>query len=187
MCSYHGWQFNAQGVCQVVPQAEVSFQPDQQLQLCVTVLPTQVANDLLWVWPDANSADLAQQTPLPLSPQVDASKGFVWDSYVRDLAYDWQTLVENVLDPSHVSFAHHGVQGKRSQGRPLPIEITTSTAKQIEAKSVGRFSSNITFEPPCRVEYAITNEVAIFLYSCKFWPTITCQSNDKSLICNELN
>ncbi len=25
----------------------------------------------------------------------------------------WDVLVENFLDPSHVSFAHHGVQGNR--------------------------------------------------------------------------
>lgn len=154
-CSYHGWQFDGRGVCQVVPQAEANFQPDKQPQLCATVLPSQVANDLLWVWPDADSADLAQQTPLPLSPQVDASKGFVWDSYLRDLEYDWQTLVENVVDPSHVPFAHHGVQGKRSQATPLRIQIVESTAERIEAKSAGYFNTQIVFEPPCRVEYAI--------------------------------
>ena len=156
MCSYHGWQFDAQGVCRSVPQAEAGFAPDQQPQLCATVLPTQIANDLLWVWPDAGSAELAQQTPLPLSPQIDADKGFVWDSYLRDLEYDWQTLVENVVDPTHVPFAHHGVQGTRSQAGPLPLQILTSTPERIEAESTGRFSSHITFEPPCRVEYVIS-------------------------------
>lgn len=156
MCSYHGWQFDPEGLCQVVPQANAVLQPAQRTHLCATVLPTQAANDLLWVWPDAHSPDLARQTPLPLSPQVDASRGFVWDSYVRDLDYDWRTLVENVVDPSHVPFAHHGVQGKRSQATPLPLEITVSLPERIEAKSAGRFSSQITVQPPCRVEYAIS-------------------------------
>ena len=156
MCSYHGWQFDAQGNCLSVPQAEADFQPQQQPQICATVLPTQTVNDLFWVWPDAETAHLAAQTPLPLSPQIDASQGFVWDSYLRDLEYDWQTLVENVVDPSHVPFAHHGLQGKRSQAAPLPLNITTSTPERIEAQSEGRFNSHITFEPPCRVEYAIT-------------------------------
>jgi phenylpropionate dioxygenase-like ring-hydroxylating dioxygenase large terminal subunit len=115
MCSYHGWQFDGEGVCQSVPQADPDFQPTQQPQLCVTALPSREANDLFWIWPDPMSADLASQTPLSLSPQIDAEKGFVWDSYVRDLEYDWQTLVENVVDPSHVPFAHHGLQGNRAQ------------------------------------------------------------------------
>jgi phenylpropionate dioxygenase-like ring-hydroxylating dioxygenase large terminal subunit len=155
MCSYHGWQFDGEGICQSVPQADPNFQPNQQPQLCVTVLPSQVANDLFWVWPDPNSTELALQTSLPLSPQIDAGKGFVWDSYVRDLEYDWQTLVENVVDPSHVPFAHHGLQGNRSQASAIPMEITESTTERIEAKTEGRFKTRMTFEPPCRVEYAI--------------------------------
>ncbi|MBT9312686.1 aromatic ring-hydroxylating dioxygenase subunit alpha [Leptothoe kymatousa] len=156
MCSYHGWQFDGEGVCQSVPQAKPDFAPEQRSQLCATALPTQTENDLLWVWPDAASADLAAQTPLPLSPQIDASKGFVWDSYGRDLAYDWQTLVENVVDPSHVSFAHHGVQGDRANAAPLLMEILQSTMERIESETKGRFTSHLTFEPPCRVEYAMT-------------------------------
>lgn len=47
-------------------------------------------------------------------------------SPLRDVEYDWSTLVENVADPSHVPFAHHGVQGKRESAQPLPIEIVRS-------------------------------------------------------------
>ena len=156
MCSYHGWQFNPQGECTRVPQAE---NPDliakNQQHLCAIALPCQQANDLLWLWPDAGSADLAMSTPLPLSPQVDAEKGFVWSSMVRDLAYDWKNLIENLCDPSHVPFAHHGVQGNREQGRPQPIEILQSTPTLINGAVATGLKSQITFEPPCRLEYAI--------------------------------
>ncbi len=156
MCSYHGWQFDAQGICTHIPQAEnPELVAKNQQNLCAQALPCCQENDLLWVWPDAKSAELAAATPLPLSPQVDASKGFVWSSFVRDLEYDWQTLVENVADPSHVPFAHHGVQGNRERATPIPLEIVQSTANLIEATSVGRFKTTITFEPPCRLEYAI--------------------------------
>lgn len=90
-----------------------------------------------------------------MSPQVDASQGFVWTSFVRDLAYDWQTLVENVADPSHVPFAHHGVQGDRRKATPMPIEILQSTPNLISANVPGRISGTIAFEPPCRLEYAL--------------------------------
>ncbi|MGB5768823.1 MAG: hypothetical protein WBM32_02980 [Crocosphaera sp.] len=71
------------------------------------------------------------------------------------MAYDWQTLVENVADPSHVPYAHHGVQGKRSQGKPIPLEIIESTPNLIKAKVERDLKTTITFEPPCRLEYAI--------------------------------
>ncbi|WP_414754427.1 Rieske 2Fe-2S domain-containing protein [Anabaena sp. CCY 9910] len=157
MCSYHGWQFDTEGVCTRIPQAEnPEIVTKNRKDFCVISLPVRQENDLLWVWPDVNSQELAHQTPLPLSPQVDASKGFVWTSFVRDLEYDWQTLVENVADPSHVPFAHHGVQGNREQGRARPISIMQSTPGLIEAVADGLVTAKITFEPPCRLEYAIS-------------------------------
>ncbi|MEB3309667.1 MAG: Rieske 2Fe-2S domain-containing protein [Snowella sp.] len=156
MCSYHGWQFDDQGVCTYIPQLDKE-QLDKKVQekYCVVSYPTREEQDLLWVWADPNSADLAATTPLPLSAQMDASKGFVWDSLVRDLAYDWQTLIENIADPSHVPFTHHGVQGDRKQGRPIPMEILESTMNLIEVKLDRSRRTTITFEPPCRLEYTI--------------------------------
>jgi len=157
VCSYHGWQFNSQGICTQIPQAEnPQLVTKNQDNICIQTLPCCQENDLLWVWPDANSSELAAATPRPLSPQVDASKGFVWSSMVRDLDYDWQTLVENIADPSHVPFAHHGVQGNRDQAQPIAIEIVQSTANRIEGNTVGRFNTKMTFEPPCHLEYAIS-------------------------------
>lgn len=156
MCSYHGWQFDSQGICTHIPQAENLQLVINNQTLCAVTLPVRQENDLLWVWPDTESVEQADTTPLPLSPQVDASRGFVWSSFVRDLEYDWQTLVENVAAPSHVPFAHHGVQGNREQARPLPIKIVESTLNLIEATSSGGFNTTITFEPPCRLEYAIS-------------------------------
>ena len=118
MCSYHGWQFDDQGVCTRIPQAE---SPDliskNKSNLCAVAFPCRQENDLLWFWADSQSVEQADKTLLPLSPQIDASQGFVWSSMVRDLEYDWQTLIENVADPSHVPFAHHGIQGDRTQNQ----------------------------------------------------------------------
>jgi phenylpropionate dioxygenase-like ring-hydroxylating dioxygenase large terminal subunit len=157
MCSYHGWQFDQQGICTHIPQAEKpEIVTKNQQNFCVISLPVRQENDLLWVWPDAKTAELAATTPLPLSPQIDASKGFVWSSLVRDLEYDWQTLVENVADPSHVPFAHHGVQGNREKAIPIPIDVVQSTANLIEVSITRGLPTTITFEPPCRLEYSIT-------------------------------
>jgi phenylpropionate dioxygenase-like ring-hydroxylating dioxygenase large terminal subunit len=157
MCSYHGWQFDDQGICTHIPQAEnPELVAKNKHNFCVVSLPVRQENDLLWIWPDADSTELAANTPLPLSPQIDINKGFVWSSYVRNLEYDWQTLVENVADPSHVPFAHHGVQGNRETATSITINIIKSTANLIEVSTTGRFQTTITFEPPCRLEYAIS-------------------------------
>ena len=156
MCSYHGWQFDTSGTCTRIPQAENDkILETQRDNFCVTAFPTQAANGLLWVWPDAASKEIAETQPLPLSPQLDSSPEVVYSSMVRDLAYDWQTLVENVADPSHVPFAHHGVQGNRDRAKPVPMEVQQADAKRITIVSQGMFKSTITFTPPSHLEYAM--------------------------------
>ncbi len=156
MCSYHGWEFDRNGECQRIPQADNSELIAKQSQnFCVTVYPNRLENDLLWVWMDADSPEIAHKTALPLSNKIDAGKGFVWSSMVRDLEYDWQTLVENVADPSHVPFAHHGIQGNRDRAMPIPLNIVRSTMDIIEAQVDKPFKTKITFEPPCHLEYDI--------------------------------
>ncbi|MFM7571564.1 MAG: Rieske 2Fe-2S domain-containing protein [Snowella sp.] len=156
MCSYHGWQFDQGGVCTHIPQLDQEqLNKNIPQQYCVQAFPTCEEQDLLWVWADPHSADLAKTTPLPRSPQVDAEKGFAWDSFVRDLPYDWQTLIENVADPSHVPFTHHGVQGNRKQGRPIAMEIVESSMQLVEVQLDRARKTTITFEPPCRLEYTI--------------------------------
>ncbi|VEP18291.1 Ring-hydroxylating dioxygenase, large terminal subunit [Hyella patelloides LEGE 07179] len=156
MCSYHGWQFEANGDCTRIPQAdnpEIIAQKNQNF--CATVYPSCQKNDLLWVWMDESSAEIAAKTSLPLSSKIDSDKGFVWSSMVRDLEYDWQTLVENVADPSHVPFAHHGIQGNRERAHPIPLNVVQSTIELIKAEVDKPFKTTITFEPPCHLEYEI--------------------------------
>ncbi len=157
MCSYHGWQFEPNGTCTRIPQAD---NPDLIAQnsphFCATAFPSVQKNDLLWVWMDASSPEIAAKTALPLSPKIDSSQGFVWSSMVRDLEYDWRTLVENVADPSHVPFAHHGIQGNREKAKPIVLDILRSTIDLIEVETNRPFKTTITFEPPCRLEYGIT-------------------------------
>lgn len=156
MCSYHGWQFSTSGECKHIPQAENSELIVKQSQnFCATVFPSCQENDLLWVWMDADSPEIAAKTDLPLSPKIDSNKGYVWSSMVRDLEYDWQTLVENVADPSHVPFAHHGIQGNRDRAMPIPLDIVESTMDIIQAQVDKPFKTTITFEPPCHLEYDI--------------------------------
>jgi phenylpropionate dioxygenase-like ring-hydroxylating dioxygenase large terminal subunit len=169
MCSYHGWEFDQGGICTRIPQAEdQTILEKNKINYCLKTFPTQEANDLLWVWPDPETTELAIKTPLPLSPQLDASQGFIWSSLVRDLEYDWQTLVENVADPSHVPFAHHKLQGNRNQASSLDLKIVESNLNKIEAKIERNLNTKITFQPPCHLEYAISfgkeKQVGLIVY-----------------------
>lgn len=107
-CAYHGWQFNDEGSCTLVPQA-----PKQtSAALPVKSYPVREAAGLIWVWSDPNSESfsLAESIDLPISPLV--RRFLRYDdstTFMRDLPYGMEILGENLIDLSHLPFSHHGV------------------------------------------------------------------------------
>lgn len=161
MCSYHGWEFDGEGLCRRVPQAGPA-EPDapRAQHLCATRLPSREAAGLLWLWPDAASAERAAATPLPISAFLELATGspeFVVGSVLRDLPYDWRTLVENVADPAHVPFAHHGVQGRRERAMPIPLRMEEEGPERLVASVESQaMATRITFQPPSLLEYCFS-------------------------------
>ena len=134
--SYHGFQFAFDGACTAVPQA-ISHQAEQRAKAspraCAAVHPLRHGGDgLLWAWPVAGAFARAGATPTGQHSLLDrafaaaASAGsggrgsgrskevvFLSPWFVRDVPFDVDVLAENVVDPSHVFFSHHGSLGSR--------------------------------------------------------------------------
>eukprot|EP00965_Chrysotila_dentata_P086476 2854053-Pleurochrysis_carterae.AAC.1 len=67
---------------------------------------------------------LHEPTHAPDRIHSSVSAPVVCADYMRDLPYDYTTLVENIIDPSHVPVSHHGtVQGNRELAQPLSTKI----------------------------------------------------------------
>ena len=80
---------------------------------------------ILFIWPDERGWEKALATPPPLPPNTDGPE---WKQRwsMRDLPYGYEMLAENVVDVSHLPFAHHGVGSlKRDSGKPLPLQLTS--------------------------------------------------------------
>ena len=73
----------------------------------------QVVNGLIWVWgePGASSSVVRQPTEVPLVDDPTAVHLARW--FMRDLPYSADILAENVMDPDHVAYSHHGILGNR--------------------------------------------------------------------------
>ena len=87
------------------------------------VCAAQVRNDgLLWVWGEGGRAAAAEAaaTPAAAPEELDDPSASLYLSpwFMRDVPYGADTLVENVLDPSHVPFSHHGTIGGSDRGNP---------------------------------------------------------------------
>lgn len=142
-CAYHGWAFEPDtGACSRIPQASeaVASAARPSPRACVASYPSRIHKSLLWVWPweesslEVLSDERAQPEGFLAGVAEDAS------TFTRDLPYGWDTLLENIVDPAHIPFAHHGMQGKRDDA--IAINMTTPTPSHGSVASSDGVSSS---------------------------------------------
>jgi phenylpropionate dioxygenase-like ring-hydroxylating dioxygenase large terminal subunit len=129
-CPYHGWSFSGSGQCEAIPQLS-GPQPSgadtalRSPRTCVKSLPTAVRQGLLFVYP--GKPENAEKVEVPIiEPMEETPEDWVCINIVRDLPYDALTLLENVLDASHVPYTHHRTVGNRANAAPVELELVES-------------------------------------------------------------
>ncbi|KAI0504846.1 hypothetical protein KFK09_015810 [Dendrobium nobile] len=130
-CVYHGWCFDGDGSCKLIPQApEDGPQVHASSKACATSYPCCVQNNIVWFWPQTepqNKDILMKNKPPRISELEDSS--YTCTMAMRDMPYGYEVLIENLMDPAHVPYAHHKIM--RIPKRPpshreggVPLEIT---------------------------------------------------------------
>mmetsp|Transcript_32548 Transcript_32548/g.59484 ORF Transcript_32548/g.59484 Transcript_32548/m.59484 type:complete len:564 (+) Transcript_32548:64-1755(+) len=121
-CAYHGWEFDTHGNNKRIPQVDETSAKKMRAnpRAQAVAFPSAVGLGLVWVWlgksePKGMPEDIVQNTHL--GPQV------VVSSYTRDLPYTYDGLIENLMDVSHIPFAHHGLQGTRDDAVPVWMSV----------------------------------------------------------------
>eukprot|EP00898_Chlorokybus_atmophyticus_P009261 jgi/Chlat1/965/Chrsp108S01391 len=155
-CGYHGWEFEGDGSCAKIPQlAQPSSTVLSSPRACATSLPTKEELGLLWLWPDASSKQQAESTPLPLPRAIREGAAKVNYLYMREIYYGFDYLLDNVLDISHLPFAHHGVIGmQRAMATPIELNVVENEVNGfLGVAKQGPFSSSQRFEAPCLWEF----------------------------------
>jgi phenylpropionate dioxygenase-like ring-hydroxylating dioxygenase large terminal subunit len=124
-CPYHGWAFTGEGTCDRIPQQTEDSSAQTSQRACVNALPTTECQGLLFVYP--GNPENAPNVKVPIvEPLKDSPEGWVCIDTFRDLPYDALTLLENVLDVSHVPFTHHRSVSDRAYANPVELEVTES-------------------------------------------------------------
>ena len=171
-CPYHGWSFNGEGHCTRIPQAPPAAEQAEPsadaLEARLTSprsrcrpYATACGQGLLFVF--AGDSTEAETVPLPLVPPLteEAEAWFVQDTF-RDLPYDALTLLENVLDVSHVPFTHHATVGKRETAGPVNAKLIRFGAEGFqgvweEGPRQGKLGTQFTtFAAPCLMWHDLT-------------------------------
>jgi phenylpropionate dioxygenase-like ring-hydroxylating dioxygenase large terminal subunit len=124
-CPYHGWAFSGTGKCERIPQQVEGGKAKNSQRACVTSLPTTVRQGMLFVYP--GSPENAHTTKVPVVDILDEEpEGWVCLNTFRDIPYDALTLMENVLDTSHIPYTHHQTVGNRANVAPVELEVVES-------------------------------------------------------------
>ena len=122
-CPYHGWAFSGSGNCKRIPQQIEGKTASKRA--CVASLPTTARQGLLFVYP--GQPENATKTQVPLVDLLEESpEDWVCLNTFRDLPYDALTLLENVLDASHVPYTHHRSVGNRANSGVVELEVLES-------------------------------------------------------------
>ncbi|CAO2836829.1 unnamed protein product [Amaranthus hypochondriacus] len=110
-CVYHGWCFNGSGQCKLIPQAPPDGpQVHTSKKACVTVYPSTVQNGIVWFWPnpDPEFKDILQKKKPPFFPELD-DPSYSHLISNRDINYGYEFLIENLMDPAHLPYAHYSI------------------------------------------------------------------------------
>ncbi|XP_057773258.1 flavonoid 8-hydroxylase 2, chloroplastic-like [Salvia miltiorrhiza] len=157
-CVYHGWCFGGAGDCKFIPQAPRDGPPvHTSNKACVAVYPSCVQNGILWFWPnsDPHYKDIYSTKKPHYIPELD-DPSYTNTMIARDIGYGYEVLIENLMDPAHVPYAHYGIMrtGKvpeslkadREGGRPLEISVQKVDVNGYTSKQM--FGEN-HFIAPC--------------------------------------
>ncbi len=109
-CPYHGWRFNAQGVCTRIPSIGSKTKPPPRAR--VDSYPVQEKYGIVFAF----LGDLPEDQRPPIMP-VEEHGTPEWRATVItfDINYHYERSIENGLDPAHNEYVHttHGYQGER--------------------------------------------------------------------------
>jgi phenylpropionate dioxygenase-like ring-hydroxylating dioxygenase large terminal subunit len=124
-CPYHGWAFTGAGNCDRIPQQVDGGTAETSKRACVRSFPTAIRQGMLFVYP--GQVDNAAKVDIPIVELLEESADeWVCIDTFRDLPYDALTLMENVLDSSHLPYTHHRSVGNRANASPVELEVLAS-------------------------------------------------------------
>ncbi|CAN1229901.1 Protochlorophyllide-dependent translocon component 52, chloroplastic [Linum grandiflorum] len=145
-CVYHGWCFDGSGNCKLIPQAPLDGPPvHTNKKACVAAYPTVLHHEIVWFWPssDPQYKDIIEKKKPPFIPELD-DPSFTKLMGNRDINYGYDVLVENLMDPAHVPYAHYGLmqtkkpeeKRDREGGRPLEYNLKEERIDGFDAEEV---------------------------------------------------
>ena len=159
-CPYHGWEFDSNGSCTKIPQSESTHLNSIKLD----TIPLYITHDLIWGFFDyyiTGEFEMKSNTPDMLFPYLENTKNK--NFFTKELPYSYDILIENFMDPSHIPYAHHGLQGRREDGCPIKMKKHIENETHLEISFEDNVNNNtrtgiVSFHRPSRYHYRTIRE-----------------------------
>lgn len=120
-CSYHGWEFDTQGVVKSIPQSNCN---GCNVKLKQKTYQTIKSNNILWI-------NLNETEHFPNHVSI-YNNTISDDMTVVEVPYNINTLLENLFDPAHVPFAHHNLQSTRDLASDVNVTLLNMNSSSLE-------------------------------------------------------
>lgn len=114
-CGYHGWRFDCTGRCVDIPVADLQKRIPAAADVGGLYATHVSIAGLIFVWlGDRAKADVSK-IPVPKDLLDLGDRVTTYRNSYRVFPFNFATLLENVADPAHVQWSHHGTsQGNRN-------------------------------------------------------------------------
>lgn len=102
-CCYHGVEFNSAGACTRIPN-------QNRIPAAANIrhYPIVEKDQLLWIW--MGEPELADSAVIVDNPEHEDPK-WTWKANEYHVKADWQLLIDNIMDLTHVPYIHANTIG----------------------------------------------------------------------------
>jgi vanillate O-demethylase monooxygenase subunit len=106
-CCYHGMEFNTNGTC-----AKIPHQKRIPKQAAVRCYPIVERDSIIWIW--MGNPELSDDSKILSNPEH-STRGWTWRGVYMHVAANWQLIVDNILDLTHLAYVHAGTIGGNAE------------------------------------------------------------------------
>lgn len=142
-CTYHGWKFDCKGTCVDIPHAPLDTRIPPTANVSGIYATTVTNFGLIFMW--FGNRFEADESKLPVPSTVTDQSQSKHATFFRPLArrvpLESSTIIENLVDPGHVHFSHHGT----SEGNRTKVSRNTQLRVVERDPAAGFLDSIITF------------------------------------------
>jgi phenylpropionate dioxygenase-like ring-hydroxylating dioxygenase large terminal subunit len=128
-CPYHGWRYDAEGVCRFVPSLAG---PSEGKARRVPAFAAREEDGFVWVYATPNEKPVNDPHRFALTSE----RGYTTVRRMVEAKGTMHATLENALDVPHTAFLHRGLFRSESRGITITAQVHR-TADRVEAEYLG--------------------------------------------------